>query len=94
MNRLVAYLAENHHPGGNSFKIIPVETVYEAGFTVEEFPRLALEASREKYLLFSRVRVKGGSWGVDEMIPGDIDHLSVTRKGIAWYNSMHSQTKV
>jgi len=93
MNKLVAYLAEHHHPGGNSFKIIPVETVYEAGFTIEELHIMAMEASRDKYMLFSRVRVKGGRWGVDQMIPGDIDHVSVTRKGIAWNNSKHSQTK-
>ena len=93
MNKLVEYLAMYHHPGGNSFNIIPVETVYEAGFTVEEVYRLAMEASQDKFLLFSRVRVKDGRWGVDEMIPGDIDHVSVTRKGITWYNSIREESE-
>ena len=86
MNKLIEYLAKHHHPGGNAFKIVAVDEVLdESGFTVEEIHEWALEAAKENYVIFSRLRAKGNRWGVDQMISGDIDHVTVTRKGIQWY---------
>ena len=88
MNKLVEYLAIHHHPGGNSFKIVPVTEILEgSGLTVEEVHEMVLEAYEAKLVLFSRLRVRGNRWGIDQMIPGDIDHIAVTRKGIEWHKT-------
>ena len=48
MNKLVEYLSEFHHPGGNSFKIVAVDEILsESGFTVEQVHEMALETSME-----------------------------------------------
>ena len=53
MNKLVEYLAEHHHPGGNSFKIVPVTEIIEhSGLTVEEVHIQALEAYEAKMVIF------------------------------------------
>ena len=88
MNKLVEYLVENYHPGGNAYKIVStVELLQETELSVEELHNLILEANRNEMVLYSRTHVKGNRWSVDEMIPGDIDHVTVTRKGIKWHNS-------
>lgn len=90
MNKLVEHLAEYHHPGGNAFKVVPMEKILEeSGFTVEEVHHMAMEAYKDKYLFFSRIRVKGNRWGIDAMIHGDIEYLAVGEKGLEWYNSTH-----
>ena len=87
MNKLVEHLAVHHHPSGNAYKVVPVITILEeSGFTVEEIHHMAMEAYKDKYLVFSRLRVRGNRWGVNAMIPGDIDYMAVTREGIEWYN--------
>jgi hypothetical protein len=87
MNRLVEYLAEHYNPGGNAFKIaMALELLEKSGFTLEEVFTWAMEAYREKYVLIGRLRVKGNRWGVDQMIPEDLDSVTVTQKGLAWYN--------
>ena len=64
MNRLVEYLAEFHHPGGNSFKIVPViELMTASGFSVEEVHEMALEASMDNYVLFFAVEGERRSLG-------------------------------
>jgi hypothetical protein len=86
MNKLVEYLAENYHPGGNSYRVVSVQEVMEGSdLTVEEIHYNAMDAYKRKYLVLSRLRVKGNRYGVDMMIPGDIDHLAITREGIKWY---------
>jgi hypothetical protein len=86
MNRLVEYLAEHYDPGGNSFRIVMVpELLEKSGYTIEEVFDLAMEAYVEKYLLVGRIRVKGDRWGVDQMKPEDLDTVTITRKGLAWY---------
>ena len=85
MNKLVKYLAEHYHPGGNAFKIVLTsELVEKSGFTVEEVHEMTREADGEKMVVFGRLRVKGNRWGVDAMIPGDIDNVAITRKGLEW----------
>ena len=91
MNKLVEYLAENYNPGGNSYKIVEVEKVLEdSGFTVDGIHRMALEAYKENLLFFFRSKVFGKRWGVDAMIPGDIEFLGVTLEGKKWYKAMHN----
>ena len=34
----------------------------------------------EKLVLIGRIHVKGNRWGLDQMIPGDIDTVAITRK--------------
>ena len=86
MNKLVEYLAQHYHPGGNSFRVVMVpELLEKSGYTIDEVFELAMEAYREKYLLFGRIRVKDGRWGVDQMKPEDLDTVTITRKGLAWY---------
>lgn len=85
MNRLVEYLAEHYHPGGNAFRIVLVpELLEKSGFTVEEVFAWAMEAYKEKYVLIGRIRVKGNRWGVDRMIPEDLDSVTITREGLTW----------
>ena len=85
MNKLVKYLAEHYHPGGDAFKIaMATELIERSGFTAEEVHEMALMAYNEKMVLIGRMRVKGNRWGVDAMIPGDIDNMAITRKGLEW----------
>ena len=92
MNRLVEYLAENYHPGGNAFKIAMVpEMLKKSGFTMEEVFDWAMEAYKERYVLIGRIRVKGNRWGVDQMIPEDLDDVAITRKGLAWYEEFRGK---
>ena len=86
MNRLVEFLAEHYNPKGNSFRIVMVpELLEKSGHTIEEVFELAMEAYTDKYLLVGRIRVKGGRWGIDRMKPEDLDTVTITRKGLAWY---------
>jgi len=83
MNKLVLYLAENYHPGGRAARFAKAsELIENAGFTVEEIHQMSMEAYREDMLVFARCRVKGNRWGMDKLIPGDIEYLAVTRKGL------------
>ena len=85
MNKLVEYLGEYYHPGGDAFKIaLATELIERSGFTVEEVHLMALMAYREEMILIGRLRVKGNRWGLDKMIPGDIDNMAITRKGLEW----------
>jgi hypothetical protein len=43
-----------------------------------------MEAYKEKYVLIGRIRVKGNRWGVDRMIPEDLDSVTITREGLTW----------
>jgi hypothetical protein len=86
MNELVEYLAGHYDPKGNSFRIVLIPALLEkSGYTIEEVFELAMEAYREKPLLVGRIRVKGNRWGVDQMIPEDLDTVAITRKGLAWH---------
>ena len=40
-------------------------------------------------IVIGRLKVKGNRWGVDAMIPGDIDDVAITRKGLEWYKHAH-----
>ncbi len=85
MNKLVEYLAEHYHPSGNAFKIaLATELIERSGFTEEEVHEMALMAYREEMILIGRLRVKGNRWGVDVMIPDDIDNMAIKRKGLKW----------
>ena len=92
MNKLVEYMVEHHHPGGNAYKVVSVSTILEAGFSVEEIHEMAIQAYTEKHLMISRIRVKGNRWGFDSMIPGDIDYMAVTGEGIEWYRTNRNET--
>ena len=93
LRALVEYLAEYHNPGGNAFKIVwASEVLEEIGFTVDEFHEMALEAYAEKMVLIGRLKVKGNRWGVDQMIPGDIDTIAIKRKGLEWYKKKTIRT--
>ena len=86
MNKLVEYLAEHYDPGGNAFRIVLIpELLEKSGYTIEEVFDLAMEAYKEKYLLVGRICVKGNRWGLDQMIPEDLDTVAITRKGLTWY---------
>jgi hypothetical protein len=86
MNKLVKHLAEHYHPGGNAFRIVLVPELLEnQDFTVEEVFDLAMEAYKKKHVLIGRIRVRGNRWGVDQMIPEDLDSITITREGLAWY---------
>ena len=85
MNKLVDYLAEHYNPGGNAFKIaLATELIERSGLTIEEVHLMALEAYNEKMVLIGGIRVKGNRWREETMIPGDIDTLAITVKGLEW----------
>ncbi|MCW4011539.1 MAG: hypothetical protein NWF07_00965 [Candidatus Bathyarchaeota archaeon] len=77
MNRLVKHMIEHHHPGGNVVKIVRAKQLIEEGFTVEEIHNLTMEAYCEGLLVFSRDRIKGNRWSIEEMIPGDIQFIGI-----------------
>lgn len=82
MNKLVKYLAEHYHPGGNAYRIARMNEILEAtGWTEEEAHSMSMEARREELLYFTP-KTGTGRWNNDALIPGDIEFLAVTRKGI------------
>jgi len=83
MNKLLEYLSEHYHPGGSAVRFAKASEIMEnTGFTVKEIHLMSMEAYREDMLVFARCRVKDGRWGIDRMIPGDIEFLAVTRKAL------------
>mgnify|MGYP006292001579 CR=1 FL=1 len=82
MNKLVKYLTEHYQPGGNAYRIARMNDILEStGGTEEEAHRMTMEARREKLLYFTP-KTGTGRWNNDALIPGDIEFIAVTRKGI------------
>jgi hypothetical protein len=82
----VVYLAEHYAPKAEAFNIVLVsDFVKESGFTVEELFKDAMEAYKVKMVIIGRSRVKGNRYGVDNMIPEDLETITITREGLEWY---------
>ena len=88
MNKLVRYLAEHHHPRGEAFKFILVsDLVKESGFRLEEVFHNAMEAYKEGMVVVARSTVKGNRWGMNHMIPEDLEIIAITRGGLEWWKN-------
>ena len=88
MNSLVYFLGEHYDPKGNAVKWARVsELIEKSSFSIEEVFSWAMEARRAGLVEVARIHVKDGRYGVDAMLPEDLDFVTLTREGKTWYNN-------
>lgn len=85
MNSLVLYLSEHYDPKGCAVKWARVSDLLDnSSYSVEQIFDWAMEAREKGLVEIARIRVKDGRYGVDAMIPLDLDFVTLTREGQLW----------
>jgi len=86
MNNLVLFLGEHYDPKGCAVKWAKASTLLdESSYSIEQIFDWAMEARKSGLVEIARIRVKDGRYGVDAMLPKDLDFVTLTREGQTWY---------
>ena len=93
MNNLVYYLGEHYDPKGFAVKGARVSELENSSFSVEEIFSWAMEAREAGLIEIARIHVKDGRYGVDAMLPKDLDFVTLTREGQTYYKHHKNQPK-
>ena len=86
MNSLVYFLGEHYDPKGCAVKWAKVSEILDSSaYTIEQIFHWAMEARRSGFVEIARIHVKNGRYGVDAMLPEDLDFVTLTKEGQTWY---------
>ena len=80
------FLGEHYDPKGNAVKWARVSELLEnSTYSIEEVFSWAMEARGAGLVEIARIHIKDGRYGVDAMLPEDLDFVTLTREGKTWY---------